>query len=109
MAKTNKTATKAEEMAKASEVDPNTGLDSLKEESSESTENVKGSEPDLNAIETQLEEINPKQIVTDYTYDLSEIVKNHHVNPDTYSKTRDYNLLMQKIELLKSDILKFIN
>ena len=76
------------------------------EQNTESSEEVKGPEPDPNASETEAQD--PKQTVSDYTDALSEIVKNHHTNPDVFSKTSDYNTLMHKIERLKSEILLFI-
>jgi hypothetical protein len=112
---------------KAIKPNPNTTIQPSKEESTEqnteSTEEVKGPEPDT---EITVEYVSPEEV--EYTVNdqlvtgrdprqdvalcadtLSEIVKNHHVNPDSYSKSYDYNLLMHKIERLKSEVLKFIN
>jgi len=104
-----------------------TNTESSKEESTEqnteSTEEVKGSEThtEITVEYVSTEEVeytvsdqlfaqsNPKQAVTDYTSSLSSIVKNHHTNPETFSKTSDYNTLMHKIERLKQEVLKFIN
>lgn len=118
MAKTNKTTPKAGETESPEATSPNTGLQSLKEESGDQKEET-GPEPDPNTTEKDepkevvtthelIVERHPRQMVEYCTDTLSEIVKNHH-EISALSKKSDYNQLMRKIENLKADILKFIN